>query len=157
MPVIELLTEIAAPIDRVFDLSLSIDLHIDCAFDTGEQAVAGVTSGLISAGQTVTWRARHFGIWQELTVQITSFDRPKSFTDTMLRGAFREMEHHHLFETANGGTTMRDSFRYTSPFGILGRMADALFLERYMRSFLIARNQNIKTAAESDGWKRYLL
>ncbi len=157
MPVIQLATQIAAPAERVFDLSRSIDFHIACASETGERAVAGVTSGLIEAGQTVTWRARHFGVWQELTVQITVFDRPKCFADTMLRGAFRRMEHHHRFEASEGGTTMRDSFHYTSPFGILGRMADALFLERYMRSFLIGRNQNIKTAAESDEWKRYLL
>ena len=157
MPVIELVTEIAAPIERVFDLSRSIDFHAACASDTCERAVAGVTSGLIEAGQTVTWRARHFGVWQELTVRITAFDRPNGFTDTMLRGAFQTMEHHHLFQSSDGGTTMRDSFSYTSPFGMIGRMADTLFLEAHMRSFLIGRNQNIKIAAESDEWKRYLL
>lgn len=68
----------------------------------------------------------------------------------MLRGAFRRMEHHHHFESPSGGTIMRDVFTYEPPLGILRRMADFLFLERYMRSFLIERNRVIKVTAESD-------
>ena len=95
MPVIELFTVIDAPMERVFDLARSIDLHTDSTAGTGERAVGGVTSGLIGAGQEVTWRARHFGVWQSLTVRITAFERPTHFADAMLRGAFRRMEHHH--------------------------------------------------------------
>lgn len=155
MPVIELATSIAAPMERVFDLSRSIDLHARSASSTGERAVAGVTSGLIGPGQEVTWRARHLGVWQKLTVRITSFERPTHFADTMLRGAFRRMEHHHYFEPRSGATIMRDVFTYESPLGILGRIADLLFLERYMRSFLIERNRIIKSTAESDAWREY--
>lgn len=156
MPVIELATVIHAPIDRVFDLARSIDLHTDSTSSTGERAVAGVTSGLIGPGDEVTWRARHFGVWQSLTVRITAFDRPSHFADTMLRGAFRRMEHHHDFETSSGVTTMRDKFSFESPLGILGRFADWLFLEGYMRSFLVERNHVIKATAESGEWSRYI-
>lgn len=156
MPVIELVTDIAAPVERVFDLARSIDLHTDSTAGTGERAVSGVTSGLIGAAQEVTWRARHFGVWQSLTVRITAFERPTHFADAMLRGAFRRMEHHHWFESSASGTTMRDVFTFESPLGILGRIADFLFLRRYLRSFLIGRNRVIKAAAESDGWRQYL-
>ncbi len=156
MPSIELATFIAAPVERVFDLARSIDLHTDSTAGTGERAVAGVTSGLIGPGEEVTWRARHLGVWQSLTVRITAYERPSHFADTMLRGAFRRMEHHHRFEPSVGGTTMRDTFRYESPLGVLGRLADLLFLARYMRSFLVERNRVIKAAAESDAWRRYL-
>jgi ligand-binding SRPBCC domain-containing protein len=156
VPVIELATLINAPIDRVFDLARSIDLHTDSTSSTGERAVAGVTSGLIGLGDEVTWRARHFGVWQSLTVRVTALDRPNHFADTMLRGAFRRMEHHHHFEASSGVTTMRDTFTFESPLGILGRLADILLLERYMRSFLIERNHVIKVTAESDAWSRYL-
>lgn len=157
MPVIELLTSIAAPIDRVFDLSRSIDLHIQSTSATGERAIAGVTSGLIGAGQEVTWRAKHLGVWQSLTVHITAFERPSHFAEVMLRGAFRSMEHHHYFEQTSGPTTMRDVFTFRSPLGVLGRLADTLFLTRYMRFFLIERNRVIKAAAESNEWKRYIV
>lgn len=156
MPVIELATSIAAPVDRVFDLARSIDLHTHSAAGTGERAVAGVTAGLIGLGQEVTWRARHCGIWQSLTVRVTAFERPTYFADTMLRGAFRRMEHHHYFEQSASGTTMRDVFSFQSPLGILGRTADFIFLTRYLRSFLVERHRAIKAAAESDDWNQYL-
>ena len=156
MPTIELATFIAAPIERVFDLARSIDLHTNSTSRTGERAIAGVTSGLIGPGQEVTWRARHFGVWQSLTVCVTVFERPTHFADAMLRGAFRSMEHHHYFERSGNGTTMRDVFSFQSPLGIFGRIADFLFLTRYMKSFLIERNRVIKATAESDGWNQYI-
>ncbi|MBW3545542.1 MAG: cell division protein, partial [Bacteroidetes bacterium] len=71
MPVIKLITPVQAPATRCFDLSLSIDLHIISTSQTGERAIAGTTTGLIGIGETVTWRARHFGVWQKLTTKIT--------------------------------------------------------------------------------------
>ena len=156
MPLIELSTAIAAPVERVFDLARSIDLHMASTSSTSERAIAGVTSGLIGLGQEVTWRARHFGVWQTLTSRITEFERPTHFADVMLRGAFRRLEHHHYFEPSSDGTTMRDDFTYESPLGFIGRIADAFFLERYLRSILIERNRVIKETAESDAWRHYL-
>jgi ligand-binding SRPBCC domain-containing protein len=156
MPVIELTTSIAAPVERVFDLSRSIELHEASTARTGERAVAGVTSGLIGLGQEVTWRARHFGLWQKLTARIIEFERPAHFADAMVRGAFRRLEHYHYFEPTASGTTMRDVFDFASPLGWLGRLVDALVLTRYLRTFLIERNRLIKRVAESDDWKRFL-
>ena len=73
MPTIELVTSIAAPIERVFDLARSIDLHTNSTSTQARRTIAGVTSGLIGPGQEVTWRARHFGVWQSFTVRVTVF------------------------------------------------------------------------------------
>jgi len=45
---------------------------------------------------------------------------------------------------------MEDVFDYQSPMGILGKIADYLFLERYMRNLLVKRNLMIKQVAESE-------
>src|SRR5688572_16497057 len=156
MAIIELTTEIDAPISRVFDLARSIDLHTNSTSMTGERAVSGVTSGLIGAGEEVTWRARHFGVWQSLTVRVEVFEPPTHFSDRMLRGAFQRMEHHHYFAPSSQGTIMRDVFEFHSPLGILGRVVDALLLEPYLRSLLVERNRVIKSTAESDRWRRYI-
>ena len=60
---LEEVTRIAAPIERCFDLSRSVEVHLAGNVHCGETAVAlgGVTAGLIELGQCVTWRARHFG------------------------------------------------------------------------------------------------
>jgi ligand-binding SRPBCC domain-containing protein len=156
MAIIELAIEIQAPIERVFDLSRSIELHVDTTSRTGERAIGGVTTGLIGPEQQVTWRARHFGIRQELTSRITAFARPHHFRDSMVRGAFRRLDHDHFFEQRGETTIMRDRFDFESPLGMFGRIADSLVLTAYLKSFLVERNQRIKTVAESDQWRRFL-
>jgi ligand-binding SRPBCC domain-containing protein len=156
MPRIELVTLTHAPPERCFDLSRSIDLHLASARQTGERAVGAVTSGLLGLGEEVTWSARHFGIRQTLTSRITAFDRPHHFRDSMVRGAFRRFDHDHFFEARGEGTEMRDVFDFESPLGPLGRLVDALVLERYMRWFLERRNEEIKRVAESEAWRDLL-
>ena len=151
MPVIKLETNINAPIERCFDLARSIDLHTNSMKHTGEQAVAGRMQGLIELGETVTWRARHFGIRQMLTSKITQFDYPDSFTDEMVSGTFKSFKHEHRFRQVNGQTVMTDIFSFEAPFGLLGRLANFLFLKRYMTRLLEIRNETIKQTAEAAG------
>jgi ligand-binding SRPBCC domain-containing protein len=147
---------IAAPRERVFDLARSIDLHQRTLVHTSERAVGGRTSGLIELGETVTWQARHLGVTQHLTSRISGFDRPRWFRDEMVRGAFAWMEHDHWFDAAEGGTVLRDRFRFAAPLGPLGRIAEALVLRRYMTCFLATRNDVLKRIAESDEWRQYV-
>jgi ligand-binding SRPBCC domain-containing protein len=156
MAIITTITKIRAPAERVFDLSRSVDLHVRSAGSTGETAVAGVASGLLELGQEVTWRGKHFGIWQNLTSKITVFSRPDHFRDSMVRGAFKRLDHDHIFEAEGDFTIMKDVFDFTSPVGVFGRLADALFLESYMRGFLLERNAVIRRTAEGETWKQYL-
>jgi ligand-binding SRPBCC domain-containing protein len=147
---IELTTVIAAPRERCFDLARSIDLHLQSTSATGETAVAGRTSGLIEMGEEVTWRARHFGVWQHFTSRITAYDRPAHFRDSMTRGAFRSFEHDHFFtEMPDGRTRMRDVMVFHAPLGPLGRLVEKLGLTRYLTRFLANRNRVIRQAAES--------
>lgn len=117
---------------------------------TNEQAISGKTSGQISLGETVEWKARHFGLYFRMTIKITEFQKPLQFTDEMIKGPFKYLRHQHRFEKTNSGTLMTDSFEFQSPLGILGTVADKLFLERYMRKLLLTRNLFIKEKAEYD-------
>lgn len=156
MSIIRLSTFIAAPPERVFDLVRSIDAHQQSATGTHERAVAGVTHGLIGLGEEVTWEARHFLIRQKLTVRITKFERPVHFQDVMISGAFKSMKHDHEFIVQPSGTLMVDHFEFESPFGILGRAVNRLFLAGYMQRFLVRRNAVLKDLAESEAWRKYV-
>jgi ligand-binding SRPBCC domain-containing protein len=147
---IEFVMRIAAPPERCFDLSRSVELHTRSTAATGERALAGRTSGLLGAGEEVTWEARHFGVRQRLTSRITVFDRPRHFRDSMVRGAFRRFDHDHFFvPDGAGGTVAREVFDYEAPLGPLGWLAERLFLTRYMRRFLESRSREVKAVAES--------
>lgn len=148
MPTIRQELLIQAPIEVCFDLARSIDIHAESTSHTKERAIAGRTQGLIEHGETVTWEAYHLGIKQQLTAQITEMVKPHYFVDEMVRGAFKRFRHTHEFVTVEQGTLMVDTFDYTSPFGGLGRLADHLFLAKYMTRFLENRNNYVKKIAE---------
>lgn len=156
MPRIHLKTFIKAKKEVVFDLSRSVDLHLLSTKKTNEKAIAGKTSGLMELNETVTWRAKHFGIYQNLTSKITEFEKQDYFADEMIKGAFKSFQHEHHFEDQKDGTLMIDIFFYQSPFGLLGKIADMIFLERYLTSFLLERNNVINECAESKKGKSIL-
>ena len=156
MPLITVKTIIKAPQDVVFDLSRSIDLHKISAEGTKETAIAGVTSGLINLNESVTWKAKHFGIYHTLTSKITAFNAYEQFVDEMVLGPFKYMRHEHRFQSEGNATLMTDHFKYESPLGFLGKLADTLFLKSYLQQFLEQRNQVIKSYAESADWRQIL-
>jgi ligand-binding SRPBCC domain-containing protein len=149
MPEIHLTTVIKSDIQTVFDLSRDIDFHQNSVSETNEKAIAGRTSGLIEEGETVTWIARHLGIYQKLTTKIIAMNKPYHFTDIMQKGAFKSMKHQHIFRQEGEKTIMTDIFEFQSPFGIIGKVFDALLLKNYMKNFLLERNKLIKTVAEN--------
>jgi ligand-binding SRPBCC domain-containing protein len=141
---IELETPIDAPPERCFDLSRSVELHLEAAAATDERAVDGVTTGLLGAGDTVTWEARHLGRKRRLTVRISAYDRPRFFRDEQVRGPFRHFVHYHLFEPTDGGTRMQDVLEFASGFPLV----DRLVLAPHLRRFLLGRNELIRRTAE---------
>ncbi len=149
MTAIRIVTLIAAPTDRCFDLARDIGFHTLSLAGTGEKAVAGRTSGLIGQGESVTWEARHLGIRQRFTAEVTVFDRPVYFRDVMTAGAFRSFAHDHRFEERDGKTVMTDEVAFRSPLGPLGWLVDRLFMAGYLRRLLEGRCQAIKHEAES--------
>ena len=144
-------TRIAAPPDVCFDLARDITFHCQSAGNTRERAIApGRTAGLIGLNETVTFEGVHFGVRQRLSATVTEFDRPHRFADTMSKGAFSALQHIHEFmPAANGQTLMRDTLIWTAPWGVLGQIADVLFLRRHMRNFLRARNAALQAEAEA--------
>jgi ligand-binding SRPBCC domain-containing protein len=148
VPTIRLETFIGAPIERCFDLMRNVDAHAQSTFKTRERAVGGKISGLLGEGDEVTWEAVHFGVKQRLTARVTHCAPPHAFEDEMVRGAFKSFVHRHTFRQEAGGTVMVDDFTYRSPLGLLGVLADKLFLERYMRAFLNERARALKQMGE---------
>jgi ligand-binding SRPBCC domain-containing protein len=148
MPTITIETLVNASAERCFDAARDLDIHVSSMSHTGEKAVAGRTHGLIELGEQVTWEARHFGIRQRFTSEITLFDRPVHFQDTMRKGAFHSFVHDHFFESVAEGTVMRDILVFRSPLGILGALVDRLVLTSYLKRLLTQRNAVVKRHLE---------
>lgn len=144
---IVVVTEIDAPIERVFDLARDPYLHAELAKRTREKVVFAAHP-LLGLDDVVTFEAVHFGVRQALSARIVEYERPVLFVDEMERGAFRTLRHTHRFEPADGKTRMTDELVFTAPLGPLGRLAERLVLKRHLERFLHERGRALKRYAE---------
>ena len=147
----ELTSVMPVEIEVAFDLSLSIDLHVDSFAGSHEQAIGGTVKGQIELGEFVTWRARHFGRMWTMTSVITEWDRPRRFVDEQRTGPFKSFRHEHSFTSVPNGTRMIDHVEFTAPFGLLGRVAERVVLGRYLRHLISVRNTFLIDAATKAG------
>ncbi len=156
MCTIHLTTFIAAPIERVFDLSRSISLHKISTAHTNEEAIGGITSGLINKNETVTWRAKHLFKTRYFTTLISEMQSPTFFIDEMQKGDFKSLKHEHHFKKIDNGTIMIDILSFESPYGIIGKWFNKIYLKNYLQKFIVQRNVVIKEYAETQKWKAIL-
>jgi len=150
MTTINLTTKIKASKKTLFDASRNIDVHQQSASKSNEAAIAGVTSGLINLNETVTWRGKHFGFYLTHKSRITAMGFYDYFVDEMEEGKFKTFKHEHFFEEKNGVTIMTDKLQYETPFGIIGKLFDVVFLKNHLIHFLLERNKVLKEVSENN-------
>jgi len=150
MTTLEFTTMIKAEVKDVFDISRNIDFHIISASQTKEQAIDGKTSGLITLGEQVTFRGRHFDLYLTHTSKITEYDFPNYFQDTMIAGYFKSFAHQHFFYPITTGTKMVDIITYKLPFGTSGKVFNVIFFKNYLKKFIIQRNHCIQQNSENN-------
>ena len=156
MAFVHLTTFIAAPTERVFDLSRHVNVHKHSMNRYHEKPIQGITSGVMELNDEVKWEARHLFKTRILQVRITSMKKPGYFKDEQVHGDFKTMKHEHYFKPAENGTLMIDQFHYDVPYGLAGKLFDKFYLEKYIMRLLKERNAAIKQIAESNQWKQYL-
>ncbi|MFI1584241.1 SRPBCC family protein [Embleya sp. NPDC020630] len=150
MPHFETTTHIRVTPARAFEACLDIDAHTASMASSGERAIGGVTAGRIGLGESVTWRARHFGVVWRMTARITAYEEPSRFVDEQVGGPFAHWRHEHRFTSDGaGGTVMRDVVDYAAPFGPIGAVVGWIGLHRYMVRLIVARNEYLKDSLES--------
>lgn len=144
-------TVIAAAPEAVFAASLDPALHVRSMAQYGETMVEAPAGGAFSEGSTVTWRARHFGIPFRLRSVVFDIDPPRRFCDRQISGPFGAFLHEHVFEEHPQGTRMLDTIAFHSPFGLVGRIVDRLFMREYMRRVIAERNAVLVNDLEGRG------
>jgi ligand-binding SRPBCC domain-containing protein len=80
--------------------------------------------------------------------EILEYESLSYFLDQQCSGPMRSWRHRHSFrpDSRNGvdGTVVRDEVEYELPFGVLGRMADALVVERMMQRTFTTRQKQLE-------------
>ena len=142
-------TVVRARREVVFDLARHVEAHLSTSRSTDERAVSpGKTTGLLDLNDLVTFEGIHLGVRQRLTARVVQMERPARFVDEQVSGAFKALRHVHEFEERDGVTLMRDTIEWISPLGLLGKLADYLFVAAHLRSFISTKQEALKQLAE---------
>ncbi|GAA3886049.1 hypothetical protein GCM10022243_58570 [Saccharothrix violaceirubra] len=140
----EVVTAIAAPPTRVFELCLDIATHTAL----GERVV-GSAGGVRDFGDTITFEARHLGLRWRMTARVVVHSPPGLFVDEQVSGPFRRWRHEHRFASdGDGGTVMHDLVDFAAPLGPLGRLVERVVLDRYLPRLVRVRHDHVKSVAE---------
>ena len=148
---IEVVTDIDAPRDVVFDLELDMDVHSASLAASGETATTSTGRPLLALGDEVSFRARHFGLVWHLTSRITAYEPPHRFVDEQVRGPFRALRHEHVFDDlGDGRTRMTDRMTVSAPAGPLGALVTRVLLAPYLRRLLERRAAHMRKSVCQD-------
>ncbi|HMP99992.1 MAG TPA: SRPBCC family protein [Cyclobacteriaceae bacterium] len=86
-------------------------------------------------GQLIRYKVNVLpGIAVHWVTEITHVSEPNFFVDEQRFGPYSLWHHQHHFKVVEGGVEMRDEVNYAIPFGILGRLANWLFVERQVHA-----------------------
>ncbi len=102
-----------------------------------------VTSGHTSKmyeGQIISYRIGILpGIKTNWVTEITHFKEHKYFVDEQRFGPYKMWHHEHFFEENEAGVLMTDKVSYKIPFGIFGRLANLIFIEKELLNIFTFR------------------
>jgi len=97
-------------------------------------------------GQIITYKIGILpGIKQNWVTEITHVQEGKFFVDEQRFGPYKMWHHEHVFEKTEAGILMTDRVSYKIPFGILGHIAQKLFVKKQVESIF---NYRYKTLEE---------
>lgn len=156
MPIIHLTTFVAAPIERVFDLSRNLTIYKLLIKERKEQFSSAAASNLVSQGETITIQAKHFGKTRLITTRVADLQRPATFVQEQVKGDFIHFRHEHHFKPVSNGTILIDLIDFKGPRDLIGKLIGKVYLKTYLEKFFEKRNMLIQQYAESERWRAVL-
>jgi len=97
------------------------------------------------AGQLIEYRvAPVLGIPLYWMTEITHVVEGKYFIDEQRFGPYTLWHHQHHFRAVDGGVEMTDLIHYKIPLGIIGRVANMLFVRQKLNDIFNYRYEKVK-------------
>jgi len=155
MPTIHLTTFIAAPIERVFDLTRHLAIY-KYLMNGKEKFSSATASNLVNNGETITIQVKHFGKTRWVTTKVTAFQKPSSFVQEQVKGDLLHFKHEHYFKKVDNGTILIDLINFAGPRDVVGKIIGKTYLKKYLEKFFHRRNKIIQQYAESEKWRAVL-
>jgi ligand-binding SRPBCC domain-containing protein len=91
------------------------------------------------------------GIKMTWVTEITHVQENKYFVDEQRIGPYSIWHHQHIIEPVENGVLMRDIVSYKPPLGILGEIANALFIRQQLKEIFEYRTKAIAKRFGKEG------
>ncbi len=99
-------------------------------------------TGEMYPGMIIEYSVRPLlGIKTKWVTEITQVEEGKYFVDEQRIGPYKMWHHEHRLEPKDGGVIMKDIVSYQLPYGILGRIAHALFIKKKLSNVFAYRER----------------
>lgn len=156
MAKIHLTTFIAAPVDRVFDLSRHIALYKLLFQGRKEKISSGAASALLGKNETISIIASHGGKARMTMLKLTTLERPNLFVEEQVKGDLQNYRHEHHFKRAENGTILIDILEFGTPKDIVGKIFGKVYFKKYLEDLLRKRTEIVRGYAETEKWRAVL-
>lgn len=150
---IHLTTFIAAPTERVFDLTRNLAVYKYVFNSRKEKFTSPTGTKLLSKGETVSIVAKHFGKERLATLKITTLERPFLLVEEQSKGDLQLYKHEHHFKPIDNGTIVIDLIDFGVPRDFVGRFLGKIYLKNYLEELTRKRNELIRSYAETEKWR----
>lgn len=84
------------------------------------------------------------GIQMDWVTEITHISEGRFFVDEQRFGPYAMWHHEHHFEERDGGVSMRDILHYKVPYGPIGALADAFFVDKKIEQIFGYRQKAVE-------------
>lgn len=99
----------------------------------------------IYAGMIITYIVSPFlGIKMNWMTEIIHIKEGEYFVDEQRFGPYALWHHQHHFKAIKGGILMTDILNYAIPYGIIGRLANTLLVDKQIKQIFSYREKAIK-------------
>jgi len=85
-----------------------------------------------------------FGLKTTWVTEITNYKKNKYFVDEQRIGPYKIWHHQHILEPTENGVMMTDIISYQPPYGILGKLANAIIIKKKLKEIFDYRTVVIR-------------
>lgn len=137
--------KIPASIDQVWDfISSPANLKEITPKYMGFEVTSNSGSDKMFAGMIITYIVKPIlGIPMKWMTEISHVKEKEYFVDEQRMGPYTLWHHQHKIEAIEGGVLMTDIVTYIPPFGIIGAIANSLFIKKQLKEIFEYRTKAV--------------
>jgi ligand-binding SRPBCC domain-containing protein len=99
---------------------------------------------ILELGARLVWKGRRWGISQQITQLVATFDKEKLIVVEQMKGPFSRWIQAHHFEAADAGTRIVEKIDFAPPGGLLGLAISADSIRKELEKISAYRATRLK-------------